>query len=275
MASELIERVMYGGKYKLIHNPNARGSAPRYIVEDLESKELSKPKGVTTIMGQTLAKDLMGWALDCMEGYLKDKLPVVTEQDLKDAKGEAGRRRDSGAGTGTEAHALVEHYLKGVDVDLSDTSTEAQNAYEAFVKWFEAHDVTILNVEEVIYSETYKFAGTYDCMLKVDGKTYLCDLKTTNPSRKAPKGVYAENFAQLGAYASAHEEQRLFEEAMGGTNLVPIEDLMVISAKKNGKLDIVTASDVGLDVQECGDLFNSVVKLYRFNTNTTQRLGGK
>lgn len=269
MASEVIERALYNGRYKLVHNPNARGRAPRYVVNGTE-----KPKGVTTILGQTLNKDLMEWAVSCAMEVLQAKLPVITEADLKKAAGEYKVRRDTGASAGSEAHAMVEHYLKGT-THGGKTSPESLNAFNAFKEWFQEVQPQVVNVEEVIYSHTFRYAGTYDCMLQLNDKTYLCDLKTTNSSRKAPNGVYAEYFIQLGAYAFAHEEQRQFEEDNGGTKLLPIDDLMVISAKKNGKLDIVTASDMGLSVQECGEMFKRVMNLYTFLNFVTKELGGK
>lgn len=252
----------------MVHNPNARGRAPRYKVND----DL-KPKGVTTILGQTLAKDLISWAVGCAIEYLKGKVPVITEDDLKEAAKAYATKRDSGASTGTEAHAMVENYLKGRGQDVG-MSQEATNAYNAFVEWFEDATPTVINVEEVIYSPTLEYAGTYDCMLEIDGKVVLCDLKTTNASKKAPMGVYAENFIQLGAYALAHEEQRAYEEANGGTELRKIDDLMVISAKKDGKLNIVSASDLDLTVEECGAKFKNVVELSQFLTTTSKQLGG-
>lgn len=267
MASETIERDIYANTVHIKHDPNARGRAPRYLVNGTE-----KPKGVTTILGQTLAKDLMDWAVSCSIDYLRTKLPVVTEEDLKVASKAYTVKRDAGADTGTEAHALVENHLKGRDVSLEGVSKEAENAFGAFMDWYTNVPIKVINVEEVIYSAEYKFAGTYDCMLEIDGKVYLCDLKTTNTSRKAPKGVYAENFVQLGAYAMAHEEQRKFELANGGTKLVEIEDLMVISAKKNGALDIVTASDMGLDVKECGEMFKRTINLYNFLQYVSKKL---
>lgn len=273
MASEIIEKDLYSGMVHMVHNPNARGRAPRYKVTT-EAGE-TKPKGVTTILGKVLAKDLVSWAVNACTDYLRAKLPVVTEEDLKIGAVEYERLRDSGASTGTEAHALVELYLKGKPVSLADVSEEAKNAYNAFVKWFELVKPEVVNVEEVIFSVQYGFAGTYDCLLKIDGKYYLCDLKTTNASRRAPNGVYAENFIQLGAYALAHEEQRMFEDTNGGTKLVKVEGLMVISAKKNGKLDIVTNEDVGLTVKECGDMFRRIFDLYKFLDYVTKTLGGK
>lgn len=275
MASELIKRRMYCNGYELVHNPNARGSQPRYVLTDLVTGDVTKPKGCTTILGQTLSKDLMAWAVSCAVEYLTDKLPNINAVDLDDAAHEYERRRDAGAGTGSEAHKLVEQYLKGQPLGLSTASPEASKAFHAFKKWFEGSKPEIINVEEVIYSNMYNYAGTYDCMLRIDGKVYLCDLKTTNPSRKAPTGVYPEYFIQLGAYAGAHEEQRQYEEWNGETTLVPIDGLLVISAKKDGKLDLVTNEDVGLSIEQCANLFRQVVDLNRFLLKTTQILGGK
>jgi hypothetical protein len=233
-----------------------------------------KPKGVTTILGQTLAKDLMQWAVSCAMEYLTERLPTVSPEDLVEAANEYKVRRDSGASTGTDAHAMVEQFLKGTAVQ-SASNQEARNAYDAFVTWFKATKPEVINVEEVIYSSKWEYAGTYDAMLRINGKVYLTDLKTTNASRKAPNGVYAENFIQLGAYAGAHEEQRLFEEANGGSKLPKVEGLAVISAKKDGKLDFVTNEDVGLLVDECGDLFHQVLNIYRTLADATKELGGK
>lgn len=274
MASELIEVDLYGGRYHAVHNPNAKGSQPRYVVTP-HGLPATKPKGVTTIMGKVLAKDFVGWALDCMEGYLEERLPVITAEDLKEAKLESSRRRDAGAGTGSETHALVEHFLKG-QAEPASASTEAMKAYTAFTTWFNRTKPVVIGVEQVIYSEDFDYAGTYDCMLEIDGKVYLCDLKTTNASRQAPKGVYAEYFIQLGAYALAHEEQRRKEIAETGASVLPaIEGLMVISAKKNGKLDVITEEDLGLKLQDCIEMFKRVVNLYRFLQHTTKALGGR
>lgn len=276
MASVTIERDMYAGQYHLIHNPNAKGRAARYTITNTETGVVTKPKGVTTILGKLIAKDLVGWAVTCAVDYLKAKLPVVTEADLEEAGNAYKNKRDSGANTGTEAHALVEHYLKGLPVSLASATKEAQNAYQAFIKWFEEVKPEIINVEEVIYSAEYDYPGTYDCMLKIDGKVYLCDLKTTNSSRRAPNGVYAENFLQLGAYANAHDEEREAEiAAKGKSEKLAIEGLMVISAKKNGVLDIVTEESLGVTVDDCKTMWKRVCNLYIFLEYITKKLGGK
>lgn len=276
MASEIIERPMYAGALSIVHNPNARGRAPRYVVTDRDGN-VSKPKGVTTILGATLSKDLMPWAVGCAINYLKVKLPNITMLDLDIAAVEYERLRDAGASTGSEAHALVEDFLKDREVRVIEASLAAQKAYSAFVGWWaEQEGAEVLGVEEVIYSMEHQYAGTYDALLRINGKNYLCDLKTTNASRKAPEGVYAEYFIQLGAYAHAHNEERAYEiQTLGETSHVTIDGLMVISAKKDGKLHIKTNDDLGLTVDDCGNRFLDVVNINRFLAGTTAVLGGK
>lgn len=168
---------------------------------------------------------------------------------------------------------MAEQMLKGLPVQSG--TDEAKKAFGAFKRWFDEVEPQVVNVEEVIYSHTFKYAGTYDCMLQIGDKVVLCDLKTTNSSRKAPEGVYAEYFIQLGAYAAAHEEQRVYEEDHGGTKLLPIDDLMVISAKKNGQLHTKSATELGLSVKDCGEMFRKVYNLWSFLKYTTSELGGK
>lgn len=272
MASELNERSAYGGKYQIIHNPNARGRAPRYRVVST-SNEI-KPKGVTTILGKTLAKDFVGWAVGCAIDYLRAKVPVVTEEDLEVASQEYIRLRDAGGSTGTEAHALVENYLKGQPkAGEEPPSEEAMNAFNAFIKWFEEAQPEVISVEGSIFSQSLEYCGTFDALLKIEGKVYLVDLKTTNSSRVAPEGVYADMFIQLGAYAHAYNEERTHEGEK--TKLVAIDDVMIVSAKKNGALHIKTASDLGLSVEDCSNKFKQVLDIHRFMVNTTTELGGK
>lgn len=279
MAFQVMERSLYNGKYQMVHNPNARGRQARYTVNGKD-----KPKGVTTILGQTLSKDLMDWAVSCAMIYLEAKIPLVTKADLEIAAVEYIRLRDAGAGTGSEAHEMVEQFLDYVSNDsqepftpklAKEPSQEANNAFRAFTEWYYAVQPKVLGSEENIYSPTYNFAGTYDALMDIEGQVYLCDMKTTNVSRKAPKGIYAEYFIQLGAYALAHEEQRQYEDENGGTSLVQVDDLMVISAKKNGALDVVRASDIGLSVADCIEAFRQVVSIHKFMSETTARLGGK
>lgn len=258
---------LYNGR----HTVDFRKNSHRYFIDGQ-----AKP-GVTTIINKTLAKpDLMLWPLDMAIKYLTPLLPTVTEADLDGARQAHAKRRDKGADTGTIIHSLVEQYLRVGIVDLTPYSLnpEVMAAFDGFQTWQEAAKPEVVAVEQVVYSDQYDYAGTFDSILRINGKTYLCDLKTTNTSRSAPQGIYAEYFVQLGAYYYAYEEQRQYELANGGTNLVKIDDLMVLSCKKNGAVDVITAADALLDLDECTDIWIRVYHVYRYITQIKSYLQG-
>lgn len=269
MATKPIEKTLYGDKYNLVFNPNARGRNPRYKVNG-EAK-----KGVTTIIGDTLAKRaLMLWPMDVCLKYIRDNMPNITEDVLEIAADEHNRLRNTGGSIGTAVHEHAELILNGGDKSLSNLDSGAVMAIRAFRKWFDSTKPEVLDVESVIYSESLNYCGTFDALLKIDGKLTLMDLKTTNPSRDAPKGIYAENFVQLGAYALAYEEQRQYEIAHGGTKLEPIEELMILSCKKNGACDIQTSTDLGFKVKDLVLVAKSVIDVHNKLLDIKNKLGG-
>lgn len=270
MASNLIDTTLYNNTFHIVHNPTARGSQPRYLVNG------GRKQGVTTILGATLGKDFVSWALDCMEKELltyPNYIKILPEHIAK-AKLASTRKRDFGASTGTIIHAMIENYLNGKQNDEPEEEG-ARRAFEAFVGWFDRIKPQVINTEQVIYSQLYDYCGTYDALLRIKGKVYLVDWKSTNSSREAPKGVYAEMFIQLGAYYAALMEQRKWELANGGTQLIGIDDIMVVSCRKDGKLDTVTGEQMGLRADECGDKFKKVVELHTFIKKTKEALHGK
>lgn len=223
---------------------------------------------VTTILSQVIAKpDLMLWPMNLALKQLEAKLPDITKKDLDTARFAHVQRRDRGSDTGTAVHFLVEKRLnipinQGL-VDLSNVPQEVALPVMAFESWQRVTKPKVVATEKVVYSpKLVGYAGTYDSILEIDGKTYLCDLKTSNPSKSAPKGAYAEHFIQLGAYYYAYEEQRQYELSKGKTKLVAIDDLMVISAKKNGVIDTVTASSLDLTLKQASDAWGNTYKLY-------------
>lgn len=273
MATQDIKTTIYNGK----HTVDFRSKAHRYYID-------GRPiMGVTTVLGKVLAKpQLMLWPLNMAMAYMRNNLVPFTdysaewiELTLEKAYKAHLVKRDHGSDTGTEAHGMVEEYLGGMQPG-SGHSQEAQNAFNAFQGWFEKVRPQVVGVEQVVYSEKLGYAGTFDSILEIDGKVYLVDLKTTNSSRIAPSGVYPENFFQLGAYAHAYEEQRLYERENGGTMLRAIDDVMIVSAKKDGHLDTKTGADLGMTVMECARLWEYTLFLHNNLAQLGQKLqGGK
>lgn len=260
MASKDIKTSLYNNKYE-IEFVNSNHS---YKVNG-ETKE-----GVTTSMGKILAKPgLALWPMNTalqfiFNNHYSYSRDGFTLQDLlQDASEEHKKIAKSGAYTGSRVHELAEMLLgkQLVNIQLFEESPEISQAITALQKWIDEVNPMTIELENIVYSKKLDYIGTFDSILEIDGKTYLCDLKTTKASKEAPKGVYAENFVQLGAYAYAYNEQRDYELKHGGSNLVEIHDLMIISAKKNGKLDIVKASDIGLTIKDCTNMWVDVHNL--------------
>lgn len=265
---------LYGGKYKLeFHEGNHRYNVNGQL-----------KKGVTGILGKTLAKEgLALWPLDEAMRYLfgqefeevidengdtlvkpkyngsKAFLRTSTVLDaptlqacLEDARNAHIKKRDKGADTGHQVHSFIEQFLTaGINQEqLKEAPVEVKKAIAGFLDWYKGED-TIL-AERPLYSEKFDYCGTVDHILRQDDVLTVRDYKTTNASRTAPVGIYAENFAQLGAYAQAYEEE---------FNLVP-QELEVVNVSKQGKVVVIKASEVGLTVEKCKQLWINLLHLH-------------
>lgn len=276
MGNQDTQTTLYNG----LHSVTFKNGTHRYYVDG------STKQGVTTIMGKVLAKPgLMLWPLNEAMKYIRKNSEqrvaslylYVTEEVLKKAEQAHITKRDKGADTGTIVHELVERYLSGESITPVDTggSLEVAAALVGFIKWHRTSKPKTIAVEQIVYSHARDYAGTFDSILEINGKVYLCDLKTTNASRDAPQGVYADYFIQLGAYLYAYEEQRQYELAHGGTKLVQIDDLMIISCKKDGKVDTLTASQVGIKPETAMKMWSNTLFLHNSLLGVKNKIMGE
>lgn len=153
------------------------------IISDIDKSDVKVDKvrytyegipvpSVTQILSKCIAKEyLIGWA-----NYLGFK-----RIKYKDQVGLA-------ASIGTNGHNAVEAYLRD--------GTECDNTcYMSFRIWWDMlnkeHTVEIISMEEELVLPYC--SGTYDILLKIDGRVFLVDLKTSN-------NVGYEYFIQLAAY---------------------------------------------------------------------------
>ena len=138
---------------------------------------------------------------------------------------------------GTEPDKFDDEFVRDSDMN------KLREAVEAFINWLGNHDVEVVDIERVVYSREYDYCGRFDAILRIDGKIYLVDFKTSNPSREFQEGIYPENFAQLGGYDIALTEE--YPE-------FKIEGHAIINlSKKIGKLAI----NYSTDRQENRDFF--------------------
>lgn len=91
------------------------------------------------------------------------------------------------ANKGTYAHNSIEHFLKeGIEPDIEvypiDARDSVYHTFYSFKEWWER--LISNNVVELIACEKRLvcpyFGGTLDCLLRINGKVWLIDFKTSN-----------------------------------------------------------------------------------------------
>ena len=162
--------------------------------------------------------------------------------------------REPATSIGSVVHGMVEAYLHGEPV-AEPTTLEAINGYQSFVEWWEAGAFTVEHTELPIVSETYRFGGTLDTILR-DSKGRLCigDWKTSN-------AVYEDYLWQIAAYGLLFEEWS-GEKLEGGFHLARFsKDNADFEHRHYFELD--DAARLFLMFRECYDLDKLVKKRAR------------
>jgi len=121
------------------------------------------------------------------------------------------KTRDAAADAGTLGHRMFELYLDQVkDWELAWTSQidlaveelqvedreviqNAKTALESAVRWWEIMKAEVVDQEMHLVSEEWRFGGTPDAILRIDGKLALADWKTS-------KRIYHDTVLQVAAY---------------------------------------------------------------------------
>ena len=108
---------------------------------------------------------------------------------------------------GTQVHEAAEALVLGQEVSWMDDYGNAkysQIVWEMILKFYEfwnTHKPELISAEDFVYSDEYKYAGTADLVVKMDGETWLLDIKTSNNLHKSYD-------LQLASYAKALEESK-------------------------------------------------------------------
>ena len=158
--------------------------------------------GVTTLIGKGLPKPALPyWAARTVAEWVADN-PDLTE-DLKRMGGRGPavaflkelpwQKRDEAAIRGTDVHALAERLVHGDEVDVPEHLAAHVQGY---VDWLDATNVEPLLTERPCASRQWQYAGTFDLIARIDGVTWMLDVKTSS-------GVYGSMALQLAAYANA------------------------------------------------------------------------
>ncbi|MEU1074308.1 MULTISPECIES: hypothetical protein [unclassified Streptomyces] len=177
-----------------------RGASRFYI--DPDDGDVKVP-GVTSV-GSMLPKDFLTfWAAKEAAEAAVSNWDIVSELIKRDPKGavdylkNAHRRKTTAASDlGSAAHDIFERMSRGEKIN--DRSVHMD--LKPFVRWFREFLAEIkprfLYLEETVWSDTHKYAGSFDAIAEVDGEVVLLDWKTS-------ARVYDSVALQLSAYRYA------------------------------------------------------------------------
>lgn len=112
---------------------------------------------------------------------------------------------------GTRVHKAIELLLNGEevamneelpdeDLGISTLSAEEYYAVVTFKQWWDElnkeHKVEVVETEHTVWCEEHGFAGTVDCVLKIDDAFWIIDFKTS-------QNVFINHEAQISSYKHA------------------------------------------------------------------------
>lgn len=196
--------------------------------------------GVTTILRVINKPALIQWSANCAVDYIEEHGGVggtvaleVTPEVLKEARVAHRKKKEEAGVAGTDVHSMIEVVIKNA-IELSEgfitiDNSGLNNQVDLFIQWAKDNKVKFLASELRLYSQTSWFAGTCDFVCEIGGKLYTGDIKTSS-------AIYAENFIQASAYASALTEMGLYKD-FGGVIIVNLPKKGGLKVEENYDLE--------------------------------------
>jgi len=172
---------------------------------------------------------------------------------LKDVGHNADVIMRKAADEGTQVHDAIEKYVAGEKITWLNSegySNYSLDVWKLILKFHEFWSVckpTLLASEIHLFSDTYKYAGTCDLVVEIDGVRWLLDIKTS-------KSVHTSMDLQLAAYAQAWNET--FEEKIEKTGIIWLKS----SKQKEGKNG--TMQGKGWEIYQPSRTFEENLKLF-------------
>jgi hypothetical protein len=124
---------------------------------------------------------------------------------LKDVGHNSDIIASKAAAEGTQVHNAVESFLNGEEIKWLDAFGNAMYSLDVwkmilkFADFWNKHKPELVATEYHLFSDKYKYAGTADIIVKLNGKLWLLDVKTSN-------SLHTSYDLQLAAYAKAWSE---------------------------------------------------------------------
>ena len=169
---------------------------------------------------------------------------------------------------GTQVHEAAEALVLGKEVNWMDDYGNAkysQLVWEMILKFYDfwsTYKPELISAEEFVYSDEFKYAGTADLLVKMDGETWLLDIKTSN-------NLHRSYNLQLAAYAKAIEEAKGIK--IDRTGIIWLKSSTRSASKKKGvyqgkgwQIKVIDEIDYNFD------LFQTIYKLYLLENPNTE-----
>lgn len=164
---------------------------------------------------------------------------------------------------GTQVHKAVESLLKGEEVTWMDDFGNAKydekvwEMINKFHNFWTTHKPELLYLEEFVYSDEHQYAGTADLVCKMDGETWLLDVKTSN-------SVHKSHELQLASYAIALKECKGVD--IDRTGIVWLKSSKRKESNKEGVYQGKGWEVKVVDnIEENFELFKLIYRLYRID----------
>lgn len=205
--------------------------------------------GTTAILGIIAKPALVYWAVSSCINYLKDLIIPGERYDeihlknyFKDAGSAHRRISDDAADLGTMIHTWAADWIDGKKPKMP-INPQFKSSVDQFLKWVKRDQVKFIHSEHLVYSRRLKYAGTFDFLCEIDGKTYLGDFKSSS-------AIYDEYFLQIAGYQQAYLEEYPDFKIDGG---------VIVRLGKDNKLEVKYTKDYTKDVKA----FNAAIVLCR------------
>lgn len=209
--------------------------------------------GVTTVLKVLNKPALVQWAANEVVGYIKGNaeeavknLFYVSADCLEEARTAHRRKADKAAEHGTDAHALVEKWIR-FGIEECDGRPEItfiiNERIQSFIDWADQNVDRFLFAERPLHSHDLFVAGTADfAYIGKDGKRYIGDFKTSS-------GIWDEYWLQCAAY-------RMLAEHEGDE---PYDGSVIVRLGKDGKFETKKM----VEYETPRDAFLAALKIYR------------
>ena len=186
---------LYGGSIQLEFDSG------RHTYRVINNGRRYKVPSVTSICGIISKPALIPWAVNATIDVVRAAIgpgaeysETYLEEVFRAAKQASGGIKKDAASRGTDVHRAIEAGLVG-----GTREGEICPQADAVIEWLRCTGSTVVETERRIYSRRYRYSGTLDAIVEIDGRLVLLDWKTG--------GRYADHLMQTAAYQYAFEEE--------------------------------------------------------------------